>query len=51
MLYNRYKNLDYNPETKTMKGIQRDKVNFVSYDFKNKDINLQNMFESKKSSY
>ena len=47
VLYNRYHWLEYNPETKAMKGIQRDKVNYISYDFKNKDINLSNLINEK----
>jgi hypothetical protein len=46
LLGKRYQNLNYSHETKQMNGIQKDKLRYICYDFKNKNINFGNMIEN-----
>jgi hypothetical protein len=46
VLGKRYQNLNYSHETKQMNGIQKDKLRYICYDFKNKNINFGNMIEN-----
>jgi hypothetical protein len=46
VLGKRYQNLNYSHETKQMNGLQKDKLRYICYDFKNKNINFGNMIEN-----
>jgi len=39
-------NLNYQPDTKAINGLVKDKLRYIGYDFKNKEINFGNMIES-----
>lgn len=46
LLSKRYQLLNYQPETKAISGISKDKIRYISYDFKNPELNLENMLKN-----
>lgn len=45
VLGKRYQYLNYNPELKTITGMQKDKLSYICYDFKNPEINFEVMLK------